>query len=75
MKTVKTPRNLLTQQLSFAISTSTYAEQDLETDRMQKTSNPDRSQKVRNLEGGNILITQKNVRNLLDQFAANALES
>ena len=70
MKSVKPSFNMSTTQLSFSISSSTYSEpiQELEAESI-KASPLAPSSKLRNLEGGNILIAQKSVRDLLDKYA------
>ena len=70
MKSVKPSFNLSTSQLSFSISPSTYQEVAMDVEANQEisaTQTP--STKLRNLDGGNILIAQKSVRDLLDKYA------
>jgi len=70
MKSVKPSFNMSTSQLSFSITPDTYLEPNLDLEADPSKANPQApSSKLRNLEGGNILIAQKSVRDLLDQYA------
>ncbi len=70
MKSVKPSFNLSTSQLSFSISPSTYQEVAMDVEANQEISATQApSTKLRNLDGGNILIAQKSVRDLLNKYA------
>jgi hypothetical protein len=71
MKPVKSSFNLSSTQLSFSISSSTYSDNTLEPEESTKSLASGPSTKLRSLAGGNILIAQKNVRDLLDKYADN----
>jgi hypothetical protein len=70
MKSVKPSFNISTTQLSFSIAPNTYLEHSQDLEAQQQGHSPlAPSSKLRNLEGGNILIAQKSVRDLLDKYA------
>ena len=71
MKPVKSSFNLSSTQLSFSISSSTYPDSTLELEESVKSVASASSSKLRSLAGGNILVAQKNVRDLLDKYADN----